>query len=141
MSDEIIPLEQPELLNEQQKKIVGLGKICHEALKAFDETMGHFSQPAWENCDAWYQRVMVEMVTFLLKEQRDINQLHVYWGVMMKGTGWRYGIKFNSKTKEHPNMKKFEEISFEEQLKYALILSIVIAMSPALVRLHQQKAH
>jgi hypothetical protein len=141
MTDESMNLEDQSTLSEHQKKIVGLGKICHETIRAFSETMNDFTTPPWDQTQSWYQRVMVECVTFLLKEQRDISQLHSYWGMMMGEKKWRYGIKFNEKTKEHPNMKEFERLSFEEQLKYALMLSNVIAMSPALVRAHHQKAN
>lgn len=140
-SEDQIDLKDLSVLSEHQTKIVGLGKICHEAIRAFDESMGDFDNLPWQHKSPWYQNVMVECVTFLLKEQRDINQLHVYWCSQMTAHGWVYGLKVDEKTKEHPNLKKFEQISFEEQLKYALLLSIVIAMSPAMVRAASAAMH
>lgn len=125
--------EVPEL-NEHQKKIVGLAKICHEAQRAFCQTMGDFSHPNWDLTSPWYQKVMVECVTFVFNKVSDVNQLHIFWSSQMTALGWSYGLVFNEKEKEHPNLKNFNDISFEEQIKYAIFMANVIAISPAMVR-------
>lgn len=137
MSTEIKPSgegELPPTLTDQQMKIVGLANVCHAAIRAFSETMGDFTQAPWEHSPAWHQSVMVECVTFVVSKASDVNQIHEYWCDQMEKRGWKYGLVLNNDTKEHPNLKKFNDISFEEQLKYAIFMANVIAISPAMVR-------
>jgi len=127
-------LEESAVLNEHQKKIVGIGKITHEAIRALCETMDDFSLAPWEHTEPWYQRVMVECVTFLFREQQDVQKLHVYWCSQMTAGGWKYGLVYNEETKEHPNLKDFDQVSFEEGMKYSLMVAVALALSPAMAR-------
>ena len=102
------------VLNTHQRKIVGVAKVVHEATRAFNETLGDFTYGPWSTTPPWYQRILVECITFLLTKNMDVNQLHIYWSGKMVENGWKYGLLMNPKTKEHPNIKNFKELAFEE---------------------------
>lgn len=121
-------------LSVHERKILGVAKICHEANRAFCETMGDYSHAPWDNSDVDQQDLMLEGVMFALTGPREVDELHENWRKKKEDQGWTYGLVKNQERKEHPNMKDFELLPFEEQMKNALFLSIVIGMSPALAR-------
>jgi len=120
-------------------KIIGIAKICYQANKAFCETIGDDSQVDWEAAPDWAQNSLVNGVTFHLSAPRQVHESHENWLLEKARTGWVYGEVKDPEKKTHPNIVPFEDLPWEQQFKDALFLSIVMALSPIVVRASQEE--
>ena len=74
-----------------------IAKVCHEANKAFCESMGDFSQVGWNRIPKWQHDSIVEGVVFILSNPgAGPEASHNAWMEHKFENGWVYGpIKDN----------------------------------------------
>lgn len=116
------------------KTIKDIAKVCHEANRAFCETIGDCTQPQWELTPGWQKESCIDGVKFHLKKTRQVHESHENWMKHKLNDGWKYGPVKDPEKKEHPCMVDFFDLPAEQQFKDAIFLSIVSALSPRAVQ-------
>ena len=104
-----------------------LAKICHQANKAYCETLGDFSQKDWEQAEPWQRESMIAGVQFvMLNRQVEIapQALHDAWLEKKTADGWTYGPEKNAEKKTHPCCRPWGELPPEQRKKDELFAAI-----------------
>ena len=112
-------------------RIEDIAKVAHETNRAFCETLGDTSQPAWEEAPDWQTSSAVDGVRFHLHNHDAApSRSHENWLEEKRRDGWIYGPIKDPATKEHPCMVSFADLPLEQQLKDVLFTSVVRSLSP-----------
>lgn len=105
-----------------------VAKICHEANKAYCESIGDFSQPNWDNAPDWQKQSAENGVRFhFLNENTTPADSHNSWLKEKEEQGWKYGEIKNPDLKEHPCFVPYEKLPKTQQLKDYIFKNIVDA--------------
>ena len=103
-----------------------IAKICHQANKAYCESINDFSQKNWEDAPEWQKVSCMEGIKFLIDtEDSDHSQLHKNWMDEKIAEGWKYGPVKNEELKEHPCLVSWGELSETQRKKDELFYKIV----------------
>lgn len=115
--------------NYTEKSIADMAKVCHEANKAYCETIGDFTQKSWAEADDWQKNSAINGVKFRL-ENPDVTPqgMHQNWMREKVEQGWIYGPVKDVEKKEHPCIVPYEHLPVEQQKKDALFSNIVKAL-------------
>lgn len=110
--------------------IEDIAQICHEANRAYCETMEDGSQVPWDESPQWQRDSALSGVKFhIANPDSKPRDSHEAWYEHKLADGWSYGDIKNPETKEHPCMVPFEELPIEQQRKDKLFLAIVRALT------------
>lgn len=122
--------------------IPAIAKVCHQANKAFCESIGDHSQPDWENAPEWQQKSAIEGVKFnIANPYAPASASHDSWLKVKEADGWKYGPVKDAEKKEHPCFVPYEQLPVEQQLKDHLFKSIVkglTALAPKQAAISEQ---
>lgn len=103
-----------------------IAKICHEANRAYCETLGDTSQSAWLLAEQWQRDSAVKGVEFRLKNpQASHSAQHESWLEDKRKDGWKYGPVKDAAKKEHPCFIPYDGLPEEQKAKDALFAGIV----------------
>lgn len=106
--------------------IADVAKICHEANRAYCQTLGDDSQVPWEHAPAWQRESAMKGVDFcLLNPNAPASANHEAWLEVKRAEGWKYGKVKDADKKEHPCFVPFEQLSPSQQAKDHLFKAIV----------------
>lgn len=106
-----------------------VAKICHEANRAYCETLGDFSQPTWDQAPHWQCMSILGGVQFhLANPGAGPSHSHDEWLKEKRETGWKYGPVKDVEKKEHPCFVPYEELPVEQKAKDALFSAVVNAL-------------
>jgi len=106
--------------------ISDIAKICHEANRAYCETLGDNSQLSWQGAPDWQKESAINGVQFhMTNPDSKPWDTHNNWLREKEAAGWVYGPVKDEVKKEHPCMVEYLELPAEQQLKAALFISIV----------------
>jgi hypothetical protein len=107
-------------------KVVEIAKICHEANKAYCQTIGDDSQVSWEDAPEWQKESAIKGVIYhLFNKMSTPADSHNSWMEEKKREGWKWGMVKNPELKEHPCYVPFESLPQDQQTKDHLFLGIV----------------
>lgn len=107
-----------------------IAKVCHEANRAYCESIGDNSQPTWENAPDWQKKSAVTGVQYHLDNPNSKPEdSHNSWLKEKEADGWKYGEVKNPETKEHPCYVPYEQLPVEQQKKDYLFLGVVRALA------------
>jgi len=107
-------------------KIEDVARICHEANRAYCQTLGDNSQPPWEEAPAWQRNSAIDGVKFHLNNPfAGPRGSHNNWLKGKKEANWKYGPVKDAEKKEHPCMVPFNELPLEQRAKDYLFVGIV----------------
>ena len=107
-----------------------IAKVCHEANRAYCESIGDNSQPTWENAPDWQKKSAITGVQYHLDNPNSKPEdSHNSWLKEKEADGWKYGEVKNPETKEHPCYVPYEQLPIEQQKKDYLFLGIVRALA------------
>lgn len=119
----------PHLLSDEGG-YVNIAKVCHEANRAYCETLGDSSQACWEAAPLWQRESAKEGVEFCLANpSAPPSANHDSWLEVKRAAGWKYGPVKDAKKKEHPCFVPYEELPPEQQKKDTLFKAIVAALA------------
>lgn len=108
-----------------RKLIEAIAKICHEANRAYCQTIGDDSQVAWDSCSEWQRESAFNgVLSILLKPETSPGDSHASWLAEKYETGWSYGEKKDPEKKLHPCMVPFAELPIEQQVKDHIFVAI-----------------
>jgi len=115
-----------------------IARVCHEANKAYCESIGDSSQKSWESAEQWQRDSAIKGVEFCLANQNaPASANHDSWLDEKRRTGWKYGPVKDAEKKEHPCFVPYDELPLEQKIKDYLfkniVKSFVEATNPSLV--------
>lgn len=103
-----------------------VAKICHEANKAYCETLGDTSQVPWEDAPEWQRESAIKGVKFCLDNpDAPASANHDSWLEVKRADGWKYGEVKNADKKEHPCFVPYEQLPEAQKAKDHLFKAIV----------------
>ena len=105
-----------------------MAKICHEVNAAYCESLGDFSQPAWENAGEAHQNSVISRVQAHLDDPDLTPQgSHENWLEIKNSEGWVLGSEKNAEADPptHPGLLAFEGLPIEQQSKNFIFKQIV----------------
>jgi hypothetical protein len=105
-----------------------IARVCHEANRAYCESLGDDSQLSWEDAPEWQRESARMGVDFHLSGDFPPSASHVSWYANKEAEGWVYGPVKDAEKKEHPCMVPYEELPREQQAKDHIFRAIVHAM-------------
>ncbi len=107
-----------------------IAKICHEANRAYCESIGDFSQKSWEEAEPWQRSSAIAGVAFALANpDASASHQHGAWLKDKLADGWKYGPVKDPEKKEHPCCVGYEDLPKEQQAKDYLFRAIVESLS------------
>ena len=107
-----------------------IARVCHEANRAYCESLGDFSQAPWEDAPAWQRESCFDGVRFVLvSPDAPPSANHDNWSRLKLAEGWRWGPVKDAETKTHPCLVAFELLPPEQQRKDILFRAIVSALA------------
>lgn len=110
-----------------------IAKVCHQANKAYCESIGDMSQKDWEDAEPHQRSSAVTGVEFSLSNPGATPESqHQAWYKHKEADGWRYGLVKDAAIKEHPCMLPYDMLPKEQRLKDALFQAVVKALAPGL---------
>jgi len=108
------------------KKVEQIAKICHEANRAYCETLEDFSQLRWEDAPEWQKESVRSGVRSHLENPGlTPKESHENWMEFKEQEGWTYGEKKDLEKKQHPCFLPYEDLPEEQQMKDFLFSAIV----------------
>jgi len=109
--------------------IENVAKVCHEANKAYCETLGDTSQPSWEDAPQWQRDSAVDGVKNIIDGiTKTPEDSHKGWLSQKESDGWVYGETKDPEKETHPCMVPYDELPKEQQAKDALFFAIAQAL-------------
>lgn len=107
-----------------------IGRITHEANRAYCLAFGDTSQPRWEDAPEWQREsAWLGVQSILSGETRQPSDSHRTWLAHKEANGWKYGPVKDPERKEHPCMVPYDELSDEQRVKDHLFFSIVTSLT------------
>lgn len=104
-----------------------IARICHQANKAYCESLGDNSQVDWENAPDWQRRSAVIGVDLHLSGDYGPEASHESWMKEKLSDGWVYGPVKDADKKEHHCLVPFDELPKDQQAKDYLFKGVVDA--------------
>lgn len=106
-----------------------IARVCHEANRAYCESLGDSSQVPWYSALGWQKTSAINGVTFHLNNPGSSPEdSHSEWLKEKEANGWKYGPVKDSEKKEHPCFLPYAELSPIQQNKDRIFIAIVNAL-------------
>lgn len=106
-----------------------IARVCHEANRAYCQTLGDDSQPTWELAPEWQRESATNGVKFHLDNPGSLpSRSHEEWLKEKEATGWKYGPVKDPEKKEHPCFVPYDQLPPEQRLKDKLFIAVVEAL-------------
>lgn len=110
--------------------VEAIAKVCHEANRAYCQTIGDDSQLTWEEAPVWQKESAMNGVEFHVKNSDSTPEdSHNNWLKEKEKDGWKYGEVKDVDKKEHPCMVPYDQLPYNQKVKDALFISIIRAIS------------
>lgn len=114
------------MISQEGIRVARIAKVCHQANKAYCETLGDMSQADWENAPEWQRNSAINGVKFhLANPNARASASHEAWLAEKEANGWTYGEIKDEAKKSHPCMVPFAELSPSQQAKDHLFKGVV----------------
>lgn len=116
----------------EENEAVAIAKVCHEANRAYCETIGDDTQPSWANAPEWQRESAIKGVEFHLGMLRagttpSPSASHESWMAEKEAAGWRYGETKDPVAKTHPCFLPYDELPVAQRMKDYIFGAIVKA--------------
>lgn len=106
-----------------------IARVCHEANRAWCQSIGDDSQPTWEDAPDWQKESSLDGVKFLcVTPEASYESCHERWVDRKVADGWAYGLEKNTELRIHPCLCVFSQLPPEQQMKDRIFHGIVRAM-------------
>lgn len=111
--------------------VIEVAKICHQANKAYCESIGDFSQKEWGEAEQWQRDSAVTGVNFRSQNPHlPFSANHESWLKEKEEAGWVYGEVKDPVAKTHPCIVPYDKLPEEQKVKDALFVAIVLTFFP-----------
>lgn len=111
-----------------------VAKVCHEANRAYCETLGDTSQPSWEAAPEWQKDSARNGVKFHFTQhavgsEPPPSASHEKWLEQKRAEGWKYGPVKDPAKKEHPCFVEYGELPLDQRRKDYIFAAICKAFA------------
>lgn len=101
-------------------------QTAHEVNRAYCESIGDHSQPAWADAPEWQQQSARAGVRAIAEGKvGKAEDSHQSWLDHKLADGWKYGPVKDPEKKEHPCMVPYDQLPPEQRVKDALYFAVV----------------
>ncbi|MCE5231314.1 hypothetical protein LLG95_17190 [bacterium] len=115
--------------------IQDVAKICHEANRAYCESIGDSTQLPWAAAPDWQKESAINGVEYHVKMGvSGPADSHENWLREKLNAGWKYGTVKDVEKKEHPCCVPYGELPLEQRAKDSIFVAIVRALEPLLTQ-------
>lgn len=104
---------------------VWIAEVCHEANKAYCESLGDDSQVPWAEAPQWQKDSALVGVNLHMDNDVGPEASHISWMKQKINDGWKYGKTKNPEKFTHPCLVDFNKLPKEQQAKDFIFRSIV----------------
>src|SRR6266542_2528397 len=108
--------------------IDAIGRVCHEANRAYCTVVGDPGLPAWDDLDESYRESTRMGVRNALAGSTP-KESHMSWLKERVGAGWVLGPKLDRQAKIHPNLVPYEQLPESQKRKDHLFVAVVRALN------------
>lgn len=106
-----------------------IAQVAHEINRAYCDSLGDDSQPAWADAPEWQQQSALAGVDMhLANPDATPEQSHASWLEQKLADGWAYGEVKDAEKKLHPCCRPYEELPPEQKSKDYLFRGVVHAL-------------
>ena len=106
-----------------------IAKVCHEANKAYCESIGDMSQKSWNEAEQWQRDSAIAGVQYRLDNPGTTPEdQHNAWCKAKFDAGWTYGTEKNTEAKTHHCLVPYSELPEQQRKKDALFQAVVDAL-------------
>jgi RyR domain len=106
-----------------------IAKVCHEANRAYCQTIGDNSQLPWEQAEEWQQNSAITGVEYAIgNPYAPASAQHDAWLADKPADGWKYGPEKKPDIREHPCWVPYDQLPIEQKKKDALFKAVVAAL-------------
>lgn len=124
-------LTKEEIMNMTEQQIINVAKICHEANKAYCESLGDNSQVHWDEAPENIKQSAINGVeNYMSGKITSSIASHENWLEFKHKDGWVYGEVKNVEKKIHPCMVDYYSLPLEQQKKDELFFAICRVFGP-----------
>jgi len=110
--------------------VIWIARVCHEANRAFCEAQGDNTHLPWNESSVWQKPSVYQGVCHVQANPTcSPAESHENWLKEKRSQGWTYGPLKDEEKKTHPCMKPYDELPPNQQVKDALFIAIVKALS------------
>lgn len=103
-----------------------IAKVAHEVNRAYCESLGDDSTPAWEDAPLWQRESIISGVTAILDGRvGSPEESHEAWMMAKAIDGWKYGKVKDAVKKTHPCMVAYAQLPVEQRAKDVLFHAVV----------------
>lgn len=124
MSDLNFQLENSSMNYEQ------IARVCHEVNRAYCESLGDMSQPAWEAAPQWQKDSAMLGVRLHSENNVGPQASHESWMAQKVAEGWVYGPVKDPEAKTHHCIVPFDMLPQAQQAKDFIFRAVVHALRP-----------
>ncbi len=103
-----------------------VARVCHEANRAYCESIGDHSQRVWDEAEQWQRESAIRGVAYAIANPNaPVSAQHDAWLADKERDGWKFGLVKDAAKKEHPCCVPYSELPAEQKFKDALFKTIV----------------
>ena len=103
-----------------------IARVAHEVNRAYCQSLGDYSQPAWEDAPQW-QRDSAMLGVKLHRENpgASASASHESWMAQKVADGWVWGPEKNAELKQHHCIVPFDALLEAQQAKDYIFRGVV----------------
>lgn len=121
---------------EETMDAVQIARVCHEANRAYCQSIGDDSQQAWDAAPEWQRISAIMGVEFHLAahakgEKPSASASHDSWLEEKRQDGWKFGAVKDAEKKEHPCFVPYNELPISQRRKDFLFGAVVESLTTA----------
>ena len=110
--------------------VTHIARVCHEANKAYCESIGDTSQKSWEQAEQWQRDSAIKGVQFRLNNpDAPQSAQHDSWMADKLAEGWTYGPEKMPESKIHNCLVPYDQLPEEQRRKDALFQAVVDSLT------------
>jgi hypothetical protein len=111
-------IKQESMMSEQETIALAIAIACHNANRAYCQSIGDDSQPVWDQAPDWQKESALAGVRgHLSGDITTPEQSHESWLAVKKADGWRYGKVKDASAKTHPCFMSYADLPAEQKKK------------------------
>jgi len=118
-----------------------IAHICHEANRAYCQSLGDDSQLPWPKAPTWQKESARKGVELHLSGNHWAPASHESWMKEKLEQGWVYGETKDPDKKTHPCLVAFGDLPQAQQIKDHVFRSVVHGCRAGLIRLRTRGSH
>jgi hypothetical protein len=124
----VAPSESEKSKQETTLNEIEIARVAHEVNRAYCESIGDTSQPAWEDAPEWQRDSAINGVRAHIETPRTPSESHGLWLTEKKAAGWTYGPTKDPDKKLHPCILPYDLLPQEQRVKDYLFAAVVKAL-------------